>query len=96
MIPNTIRISILVSLGLLIVAQLAFIPALLSGVFIVVWVYLFFRKQATQSVLHTVLIFGLTFLALASIYLRYQTFLGVEAGVAVLATFLFAKEWRYT
>ncbi len=91
MIPNTIRISILVSLGLLIVAQLAFIPALLSGVFIVVWVYLFFRKQATQSVLHTVLIFGLTFLALASIYLRYQTFLGVEAGVAVLATFLFAK-----
>src|SRR5690606_29229091 len=35
--------------------------------------------------------FLLTVLALGSIYLSYQSFIGVEAGVAVLSTFLFAK-----
>ncbi len=35
--------------------------------------------------------YGLTCCALASIYLSYKSLIGVEAGVALLSTFLFAK-----
>lgn len=35
--------------------------------------------------------FALTTLALVTIYFSYKSFLGIEAGVAVLSTFLFAK-----
>lgn len=90
MIDSKIRTSIILTLGLILLAQVAFIPALLSIIFaislICLWISL--KRQKPFTKLAT---FLLTALALGSIYLSHQSFIGIEAGVAVLSTFLFAK-----
>lgn len=91
MIPRSVRISILMSLVLLIVAQMLFAPILLTLVFSVIWICLLYSVKSNRPPIHKVWVFSLTLAALASIYFNYQTFLGVEAGVSVLTVFLFAK-----
>lgn len=90
MINAKIRTSIVLTLSLILIAQMAFIPVLLSIIFAIsilcIWIYL--KRQQPFPKIGT---FLLTVLALGSIYLSYQSFIGVEAGVAVLSTFLFAK-----
>ena len=90
MIDRKIRVSIVLTLGLIILAQVAFIPMLLSIIFgislLCIWIFL--KRQKPFPKIGT---FLLTALALGSIYLSHQSFIGVEAGVAVLSTFLFAK-----
>ncbi|WP_180013230.1 DUF3488 and transglutaminase-like domain-containing protein [Acinetobacter sp. YH16031] len=90
MIDGKIRISIVLTLGLIILAQVAFIPVLLSIIFVIsllcIWIFLKRRKPFPK-----IGTFLLTALALGGIYLSHQSFIGVEAGVAVLSTFLFAK-----
>ncbi|NHB66756.1 DUF3488 domain-containing transglutaminase family protein [Acinetobacter sp. GFQ9D192M] len=90
MIDGKIRVSIVLTLGLIILAQVAFIPMLLSIIFgislLCIWIFL--KRQKPFPKIGT---FLLTALALGSIYLSHQSFIGVEAGVAVLSTFLFAK-----
>ena len=90
MINTKLRVSVVLSLGFILLAQIAFLPVLLSLIFaislICIWISL--KRQRAFSKKWT---FSLTVLALASIYLDYQSFLGVEAGVAVLTTFLYAK-----
>ncbi|PJI31567.1 transglutaminaseTgpA domain-containing protein [Acinetobacter pseudolwoffii] len=90
MINAKIRTSIVLTLSLILIAQMAFIPVLLSIIFAItilcIWIYL--KHQQPFPKIGT---FLLTVLALGSIYLSYQSFIGVEAGVAVLSTFLFAK-----
>ena len=90
MIDGKIRISIVLTLGLIILAQVAFIPVLLSIIFVIslLCIWIFLKRQKPFPKIGT---FLLTALALGSIYLSYQSFIGVEAGVAVLSTFLFAK-----
>ena len=82
--------SIVLTLGLILIAQMAFIPVLLSIIFAIsilcIWIY-----QKRQQPFPKIGTFLLTSLALGSIYLNYQSFIGVDAGVAVLSTFLFAK-----
>ena len=82
--------SIVLTLGLILIAQMAFIPVLLSIIFAIsilcIWIY-----QKRQQPFPKIGTFLLTALALGSIYLNYQSFIGVDAGVAVLSTFLFAK-----
>ncbi|HJF27955.1 MAG TPA: DUF3488 and transglutaminase-like domain-containing protein [Acinetobacter lwoffii] len=89
-INTKLRVSVVLSLGFILLAQIAFLPVLLSLIFaislICIWISL--KRQRAFSKKWT---FSLTVLALASIYLDYQSFLGVEAGVAVLTTFLYAK-----
>lgn len=90
MINAKIRTSIVLTLGLILIAQMAFIPVLLSIIFAIsiVCIWIFLKRQQPFPKIGT---FLLTVLALGSIYLSHQSFIGVEAGVAVLSTFLFAK-----
>ena len=90
MINAKIRTSIVLTLGLILIAQMAFIPVLLSIIFAIsiVCIWIFLKRQQPFPKTGT---FLLTALALGSIYLSHQSFIGVEAGVAVLSTFLFAK-----
>lgn len=91
MIPRSVHIAILMSLLLLIAAQMLFLPLPLILIFVLIWLCLLYSMQADKPPIKKVWAFVLTFAALASIYFSYQTFVGIEAGVAVLSTFLFAK-----
>lgn len=90
MIDGKIRISIVLTLGLIILAQVAFISVLLSIIFVIslLCIWIFLKRQKPFPKIGTFLLTGL---ALGSIHLSHQSFIGVEAGVAVLSTFLFAK-----
>lgn len=92
MIHRSVQFSILLSLSLVLIAQVAFAPVLLSislAVIVILlgWRYRYSHLQPIAKVLQ-ILWLGL---GLSTIYLQYQTFIGVEAGVAVLTTILFAK-----
>ncbi|RZG87977.1 DUF3488 domain-containing protein [Acinetobacter sp. WCHAc060033] len=92
---RSIQISILLALSLIWLAQVAFIPIALSILFLINIIGLgFYYYKYNQHALidfpkYPKLIFA--FLALVIIYFDAKTFLGVEAGTAVLSTFLFAK-----
>ncbi|WP_374663851.1 transglutaminaseTgpA domain-containing protein [Acinetobacter sp.] len=91
MIAFSVRISMLISLALLLAAQAFFIPAALAAVLGVIWLYLLHAALKPQAQLKKIWTLLLTLTALASIYFSYKTFIGVEAGVSVLSVFLFAK-----
>lgn len=92
---KSIQISILLVLSLILVAQAAYIPIALSLLFLIniIGLGLFYRKQNKHEISdfpkYPKLIFAL--IALVIIYFTSKTFLGVEAGTAVLSTFLYAK-----
>ena len=92
---RSIQISILLALSLIWLAQVAFMPVALSILFLINLIGLgFYYYKYNQHALidfpkYPKLIFA--FLALVIIYFDAKTFLGVEAGTAVLSTFLFAK-----
>ncbi len=96
---KSIQISILVALTLIWLAQLAYMPIALSILFLMNifglgWYYQKINVHEKFNVPRFLLqapklLFA--FFALLIIYLHTQTFLGVEAGTAVLSTFLFAK-----
>lgn len=88
---NAVRVSILITLTLLLLAQLWFNPVFLSLIFAVGIFSLFRHLKHDSKPVPRIWNFTLTILALVSIYFSYKSFIGVEAGVAVLATFLFAK-----
>ena len=95
MMNKSIQISILLVLSLILVAQAAYMPIALSILFLsnIIGLGLFYRKQNKHEISdfpkYPKLIFAL--IALVIIYFDTQTFLGVEAGTAVLSTFLYAK-----
>ena len=91
MMTYSVRVSMLISLALLLMAQAMFLPIPLSITFFVMLVCLFFRRKQSVGALKRSWTLLLTFIALLSIYFSYRSFIGVEAGVAVLSTFLFAK-----
>ena len=88
-------VPIFLSLGLILVAQVAFSPLYLSFVFVLMMLVLFLhfkkQKQDQNAQLSKWLKMGLVGLALVAIYLSYGSFIGVEAGTAALAVFLFGK-----
>ena len=88
--PKTIRNAILLTLTLLLIAQAMFMPMLLVGLLLVV-LLLFALSSQKNYRLPKAVNFAVILLALAIIYIQYGTFLGVEAGVAILISFLFAK-----
>lgn len=96
---KSIQISILVVLSLIWLAQLAYMPVALSILFLIniVALALYYDKTNKHQVYNLPRLFTQTpklvfaLLALLIIYFDSRTFLGVEAGTAVLSTFLFAK-----
>lgn len=90
-----IQYSILVMLSMIWIAQLSYAPALLSAVYAVMILSLFLHYK--KSIKHTnkpyskSLKISFVVLALVMIYLNYRSFLGVDAGTAVLSLFLYAK-----
>ncbi|CAB1211644.1 transglutaminaseTgpA domain-containing protein [Acinetobacter bouvetii] len=91
MIHAYIRTSIIIALSLILVAQVLFNPVALSLIFALIILFLFYSLKDESKSLSRVWNFLLTILALSTIYFKYQSFLGIEAGVAILSTFLFAK-----
>jgi Domain of unknown function (DUF3488). len=91
MIENTIRRSILLTLALVLIAQMLYIPVVTSLVFLVIWLFLLLNTRASKKPFSKILTYVLTLIALFSIYISHKTFIGVDAGVTVLSTFLFAK-----
>ena len=92
---KSIQVSILLVLSLILVAQFAYMPIALSILFLIniIGLSLFYRKQNKHEISdfpkYPKLIFALV--AMLIIYFDSKTFLGVEAGTAVLSTFLYAK-----
>ena len=91
MIENTIRRSILLTLALVLIAQMLYIPVATSLVFLVISLILLHNTRASKKPFSKILTYVLTLIALFSIYISHKTFIGVDAGVTVLSTFLFAK-----
>lgn len=93
MMTASIRTAILLSLSLILAVQVSYLPIGLSAIFtlMLVLLWLNFRKQTILSKTWVLL---LTVVALAVIYFSYQSFLGIDAGVSVLSTFLFAKAFE--
>ena len=88
---NSIQQSILLSLILILAAHMLFSPVALSVIFAIMLLLLYLHYKNKTVHISKVWTYGLTCCALASIYLSYKSLIGVEAGVALLSTFLFAK-----
>ena len=96
---RSIQISILLVMSIIWIAQIAYMPVALSVLFLanIIGLGFYYHKQnKSENIQFThhlkkmpKLLFA--FLALVIIYIDSRTFLGVEAGTAVLSTFLFAK-----
>ena len=88
--PNSIRFCITMTLVLLLIAHAAFMPWMLS---ILLWILLlvfFVNAKKTRPIPKSLNLVATT-IALLIIYLQQGTFFGVDAGVAILISFLFAK-----
>ncbi len=91
-ITASVKFAILLSLSLILLAQVLYLPIVLSGLLFLTIAALYLHFRHTELHPFSKLWTGLGVVAaLASIYLSYQTLIGVEAGVAILTTFLFAK-----
>ncbi len=91
MIQPSIQRAILLTLALVLATQVLYIPIATSLVFFIIWLCLLLNMRVNKKPLSKVWTYLLTLSALISIYLSHKTFIGVDAGVAVLTTFLFAK-----
>ena len=83
--------SILLTLGIILITQSIFLPIVVSALFVVVIIILYFKLAKPEKRIFKVITFLFVIASLTAIFLSYKTFIGIEAGVAVLATFLFAK-----
>lgn len=88
---HSIQQSILLSLILILAAHMLFSPVTLSVIFAIMLLLLYRHYKKKTARISKVLTYGLTGCALISIYLSYKSLIGIEAGVALLCTFLFAK-----
>lgn len=91
-ITASVQFAILLSLSLIMLAQVLYLPLVLSALLLLTITALYLHFRQTELRPFSKLWTGLGVVAaLASIYLSYQTLIGIEAGVAILTTFLFAK-----
>ncbi|MDM1248491.1 DUF3488 domain-containing transglutaminase family protein [Acinetobacter sp. R933-2] len=96
---KSIQISILLVLSLILIAQMAYMPIPLAILFLlnILGLAFYYYKFNRHQVIHLPKILSkapkilFALLAMLIIYVNSRTFLGVEAGTAVLSTFLFAK-----
>lgn len=82
-------------LSLILLAQVAYAPLLLSAVFGIMTVAVFWQLsqnvESKKSAFVKFLNIACILFALGIIYFSFQSFIGVEAGTALLAVFLYAK-----
>lgn len=90
MMNASIRIPILLSLSLILLTQVVFLAVPLSFILAIELVCLFYYLKK-QTFVPKKITFLLTLIAVIAIYIQYKSFIGVDAGVAVLITFMFAK-----
>jgi protein-glutamine gamma-glutamyltransferase len=88
--PHSIRQSILITLSLLLCAQALFTPTLLIFLLIVILILFWISSKKAYQLPKRINLL-LVVVALSLIYWQNGTFFGVEAGVAILMSFLFAK-----
>ncbi len=87
---SQIRHSIILTLGLILVLQVAFLPVFVSFILAMMLFSLAFLLKKQKN-MPKIWIFAFTILALLVVFWTHRSFLGVDAGVAVLSIFLFAK-----
>ena len=99
------RLSVLLTLAIIWIAELAYFPIALSVIFACMWINLLWNyknsiqpfhiqkrlSNQTKNRIQQGIKVILTLFALMVIWLNYGTFVGVEAGTAALATFLYGK-----
>lgn len=90
MMNASIRIPILLSLSLILLTQVAFLALPLSFILAIELACLFYYLNK-QTFVPKKITFLMTLIAVIAIYIQYKSFIGVDAGVAVLITFMFAK-----
>jgi uncharacterized membrane protein YciS (DUF1049 family) len=87
----SIRNSVTLTLVLILLAQVMFSPWIFSLILVLMTLYFYYSQRKQDSHISKKWTYLLTVLALLSIFFSYKSFLGVDAGVATLTTFLFAK-----
>src|SRR5574344_1357376 len=87
---SQIRHSIILTLGLILVLQVAFLPVFVSFILAMMLFSLAFLLKKQKN-MPKIWIFAFTILALLIVFWTHRSFLGVDAGVAVLSIFLFSK-----
>ena len=96
---KSIQISILLVLSLILIAQMAYMPIPLAVLFLlnILGLAFYYHKTHQRHVIHLPKVLSkapkilFALVAMLIIYVNSRTFLGVEAGTAVLSTFLFAN-----
>jgi protein-glutamine gamma-glutamyltransferase len=88
--PNSIRHIILITLSILLVTHAPFMPLLLIVLLLSLLVIFFITTKKNIVIPKSVNLVAMS-IALLLIYVQQGTFFGVEAGVAILISFLFAK-----
>lgn len=88
--PNILNI-VLINLSLLLIIQGMYLPKSLIFVLFVMLIGLWQAHKRRKPFSKYALLYVLTAFGLFFIYLDTKTLLGIQAGVAVLTTFLFAK-----
>ena len=83
--------SIVLALILILVTQSLYIPIFNSFLSVLALILLFRNLKLNGKRTSKVITFSFVILSLVSIFYSFKTFLGIEAGVAILSTFLFAK-----
>lgn len=92
MMNKPVQHAMLLALGLIWLAQLAFTPLLVSVLFAGVLLTLGWRTyRHTEQRLPKSIQVGFVLLSLGAVYWQYHSFIGVEAGVTLLAVGLFGK-----
>ncbi|ANF81520.1 transglutaminase [Acinetobacter sp. NCu2D-2] len=87
---KVIQTPIFLSLAVILLLQATFLAVPLTVVLVIQLVTLIYTQRKQRAV-NKVITFSLTLSALGVIYLNYKSFIGVDAGVSVLTSFLFAK-----
>lgn len=88
---KSIKNSIILTLAIILITQSFFLPLVVSALFFLIIFILYFSLLKPEKRTSKVITFAFVVSILAVIYVSYKSFIGVEAGVAVLTTFLFAK-----
>lgn len=88
---KSIKNSIILTLAIILITQSFFLPLVVFTLFFLIIFILYFSLLKPEKRTSKVITFTLVVSILAVIYFSYKSFIGIEAGVAVLTTFLFAK-----
>ncbi|MFB2538172.1 transglutaminaseTgpA domain-containing protein [Acinetobacter sp. c3-l95] len=86
--------ALLLSLFAVLIPHMFFMPIALSiiiALFLIIFQYYIWQNKSIEKIQKSKIIFGTFALGLVIIYTNFKTFLGVDAGCALLAWVLFSK-----